>query len=77
MCEFDRFRLYVVGSQSVRANFLEWKNIRIIEGAIPEALPELTACHIAFCHIDMNCYPPEVAALSCFWDRLVPGPWSC
>ncbi len=28
---------YVVGS-SVRANFSEWKNIRIIEGAIPETL---------------------------------------
>ena len=28
---------------------------------------------IAFCHIDMNCSPPEIAALSCFWDRLVPG----
>jgi len=51
---------------------LEWKNIRIIEGTIPEQLPELTTCHIAFCHIDMNCSPAEVAALSCFWDRLVP-----
>ena len=64
---------YVVGSQSVRANFSEWTNIRIIEGAIPETLPEVTARQIAFCHIDMNCSPPEVAALSCFWDRLVPG----
>jgi hypothetical protein len=64
---------YVVGSQSVKANFSEWKNTRIIEGAIPETLPEVAACQIAFCHIDMNCSPPEVAALSCFWDRLVPG----
>ncbi|MBA2591458.1 MAG: class I SAM-dependent methyltransferase [Gammaproteobacteria bacterium] len=64
---------YVVGSQSVRANLSEWKNIRIIEGAIPETLPQVTARQIAFCHIDMNCSPPEVAALSCFWDRLVPG----
>ncbi len=62
-----------VGSQSVRSNFSEWKNIRIIEGAIPETLPEVAARQIAFCHIDMNCSPPEVAALSCFWDRLVPG----
>ena len=29
---------YVVGSQFVRANFSEWKNTRIIEGAIPETL---------------------------------------
>ena len=64
---------YVVGSQSVRANFSEWKNTRIIEGPIPETLPEVAARQIAFCHIDMNCSPPEVAALSCFWDRLVPG----
>jgi hypothetical protein len=30
---------YVVGSQSVRANFSEWKNTRIIEGPIPETWP--------------------------------------
>lgn len=62
-----------MGSQSVRANFSEWKNTRIIEGPIPETLPEVAARQIAFCHIDMNCSSPEVAALSCFWDRLVLG----
>ena len=64
---------YLVGSQSVKAYLSEWKNKRIIDGAIPETLPEVAACQIAFCHIDMNCSPPEIAALSCFWDRLVPG----
>jgi hypothetical protein len=24
-------------------------------------------------HLDMNCAPPEVAALEYFWDRLSPG----
>ncbi len=28
---------------------------------------------VAFRHIDMNCAPPEVAALRFFWPRLSPG----
>jgi hypothetical protein len=45
---------YVVGSRSVRADFSEWKDIEIIEGAIPKTLPEVAARQIAFCDIDMN-----------------------
>lgn len=28
---------------------------------------------MAYLHIDMNCAPPEVAALRFFWPRLTPG----
>ena len=28
---------------------------------------------MAYLHIDMNCAPPEIAALRYFWPRLSPG----
>lgn len=64
---------YVQGIAEVRANFSEWKNVSLIEGTVPETLPQVRAQKIAFLHLDMNCSPPEVAAAQCFWDRLVPG----
>lgn len=64
---------YVKNVDSVRENFSEWHNISIIEGSIPETLDQVKADQIAFLHIDMNCSPPEIAALTYFWDRLVPG----
>lgn len=61
------------GSELVRANFSQWRNVVIIEGAIPDTLAQATPEKVAFLHIDMNCSPPEVAALQHFWNRLVPG----
>jgi hypothetical protein len=63
----------VSGSQLARANFAQWRNVLIIEGAIPETLAQATPQQVAFLHIDMNCSPPEVAAIEHFWNRLVPG----
>ena len=64
---------YTSGVASVRANFAEWDNVRIVEGPIPETLDRVDAKKVAYLHIDMNCAPPEVAAAHFFWDRLVPG----
>lgn len=64
---------YASDSAGVRRNFSEWRNVTIIEGAIPETLARVTTERIAFLHIDMNCAAPEVAALDCLWDRLVVG----
>ena len=64
---------YVSGPESVRANFSQWKNVRIIVGAIPDTLSQADAKRIAYLHLDMNCAPPEVAAAEHFWDRLLPG----
>jgi hypothetical protein len=57
----------------VRANFAQWPRARIVEGAIPETLGQVTARQVAYLHLDMNCAPPEVAALTYFWERLVAG----
>jgi hypothetical protein len=64
---------YVSSVDSVRANFAEWHNKRIIVGAVPETLDQVDARAVAYLHIDMNCAPPEVAALRYFWPRLTPG----
>lgn len=64
---------YVKGVDSVRANFAQWPRAVIVEGAIPETLTQVTATQIAYLHLDMNCAPPEIAALTYFWDRLVAG----
>lgn len=64
---------YVSGVDGVRANFAQWRNHRIVVGAIPETLHQVDARSVAFLHIDMNCAPPEVAALKHFWPCLTPG----
>jgi hypothetical protein len=65
--------MYVSSVDSVRANFAQWQNQRIIVGAVPETLDQVDARSVAYLHIDMNCAPPEVAALRYFWPRLTPG----
>ncbi len=64
---------YIKGADSVRANFAEWPHAHIVEGVVPETLSQVPSQRIAYLHLDMNCAPPEMAALEYFWDRLVPG----
>ena len=66
-------KFYVTDVNTVRANFSEWRNHKIIVGSIPETLNQVDAEHIAYLHLDLNCAPPEVAALRYFWDRLSSG----
>ncbi|AWT51376.1 Rmt3 protein [Mycolicibacterium smegmatis MKD8] len=68
-----RTGMYVSSVDSVRANFAQWQNHRIIPGSVPETLEQVDADAVAFLHIDMNCAPPEVATLRYFWPRLSPG----
>jgi len=64
---------YALDIERVRANFAEWPGSRIIQGAIPETLSRIDAELVAFLHLDLNCSPPEVAALEHLWERLTPG----
>jgi hypothetical protein len=68
-----RSGFYTHHVESVRANFSEWPRARIVAGAVPATLQEVTAGQIAYLHIDMNCAAPEIAALEHFWDRIVAG----
>lgn len=64
---------YTFDLDAVRANYAEWPNARIIQGAVPETLDQIDSNSFAFAHIDMNCAPPEVAAAEFVWSRFVPG----
>ncbi|HAM71933.1 MAG TPA: methyltransferase [Verrucomicrobiales bacterium] len=57
----------------VQENFGPWKNVRIIQGIIPDTLSEVQAKAICFMHIDLNCSVPEVKALDTLWNRITPG----
>jgi len=64
---------YVTDMERVRANFAEWENAVIVQGAVPEVPDKVEFGAVAFVHIDMNCALPERAAFEFFWDRLPPG----
>jgi hypothetical protein len=64
---------YVTDVERVRANFAEWPNAIVTQGAVPDILPEVPAGPIAFLHLDMNCAMPERAALEHFWPRMSSG----
>jgi hypothetical protein len=64
---------YVSGVEGVKWNFSEWKNAVVVQGTIPDSLSEVPSKAIAYLHLDLNCSPPEVAAIEILWDRLVPG----
>ncbi|SIO58966.1 Macrocin-O-methyltransferase (TylF) [Burkholderia sp. GAS332] len=57
----------------VEQNFAEWRNKKIVAGSIPETLGEIQSSAIAFLHIDLNCSPPEVAAIESMWARIPTG----
>jgi len=64
---------YISGVDQVRKNFSEWQNAIVVQGAVPDSLQAVESKAIAYLHLDLNCSPPEVAALELLWDRLVPG----
>jgi hypothetical protein len=64
---------YVTDLERVRANFSEWPNAIVVQGAVPEVLHTIDFGGVAFLHLDMNCALPERAALEFFWPRLSAG----
>ena len=59
--------------EEVKQSFAEFKNVVIIQGSVPDTLPLAETNEVAFLHVDMNCAPPEVAAMEYFWSKLVQG----
>jgi hypothetical protein len=64
---------YISGVDQVKKNFSEWKNAIVVQGSVPDSLAAVKSTAIAYLHLDLNCSPPEIAALELLWDRLVPG----
>lgn len=48
-------------------------NVDIIQGSVPDTLPQVTTDKVCYLSIDMNSVVPEIAALDYFWNKLVPG----
>ena len=71
--KFKETGFYTTSVNSVRKNFDEWNNVRIIEGSIPSTLENVKSRNIAFLHIDLNNATPEVQALEYFWHRIYIG----
>lgn len=64
---------YIDRIDTVIANFAQWRNVKIVPGAIAETLAQVPTKQVAFLHLDMNHALPEVAAAEHFWPRLTPG----
>ncbi len=58
---------------AVRETFAPFSNVVVIEGTVPEILPDIPSQRIAYLSLDMNCALPEERAAEYFWDRIVPG----
>ena len=58
---------------AVRETFAPFSNVVVIEGAVPDILPDIPSEKIAYLSLDMNCTLPEQKAAEYFWDRIVPG----
>lgn len=59
---------YVTSSRLVKENFSKWKNVRIIEGSMPDTLSEIAIDKIAFAHIDLNCAHPRGGSIKLFME---------
>jgi len=59
--------------KQVLETFKDYKNVKIIKGAVPETLSQVTSKKIAYLSIDMNCVIPEIAATEYFWNKMSPG----
>ena len=57
----------------VQARFAGEPNVRVIKGPVPDSFAQGVPDRIAFCHIDMNNAPSEIAALDALESRFVPG----
>jgi hypothetical protein len=58
--------------EEVKNTFKDF-NVKIIKGAVPETLTQVTSDKICFLSLDMNCVLPEKEALNYFWDKIVSG----
>ncbi len=60
--------------EQVKATFQPFRNVIIVQGAVPESLPNFPEeAKVSFISIDMNCVIPEIAAANFFWDKMVSG----
>ena len=60
--------------EAVREEFVQYPNINVIKGRVPEILENNCPKQIAFMHVDLNNTKAEIAALDFLFDtHMVPG----
>jgi len=64
---------YASNAEDVAQNFSEWRGVELIQGFLPETLPQGNIGKIAFLHVDLNHAPAEVAVVRALWPLLQPG----
>lgn len=64
---------YAADVDAVRANFSQWRNVRVVQGSVPDILAQSDISEVAYVHLDMNCALPTVGAAEFFWPRMVQG----
>jgi len=57
----------------VRDRFKSFPNVEVIQGTVPDALPQIKSDRIGLLMLDLNCAGPEREAAEFLWDRLVAG----
>jgi O-methyltransferase len=64
---------YARSVDQVKANFSEWKRVCFHQGNLFDTLPRFDIETVAFVHIDMNFFEPEVYGLRTLWNRIPRG----
>ena len=57
----------------VEKKFINNKNVKVIDGLLPESLIKTCPKSISFAHIDLNNVEAEMAVLQYIYDRIVKG----
>ncbi|MFH0830921.1 MAG: TylF/MycF/NovP-related O-methyltransferase [Parcubacteria group bacterium] len=56
-----------------KKNFAPFPRARLVRGKIPDTLTSVPIGNVCYLSLDLNIAQPEVAALTYFWEKLVPG----
>ncbi len=59
--------------EQVRQRFIEYPEVHVIKGSVPEILHTHAPEKIAFMHLDVNSAAAEIGTLELLFDRIVPG----
>lgn len=64
---------YAESFNAVKENFLEYPNVHLVKGRLPETLTTVTLEKIGLLHIDLNAPEIETQCLKILWDKILPG----
>lgn len=72
--KLDHFKPYYSNQyEAVRKHFLNYRNVQLVKGSVPETLNLVKIEAVSYLSLDMNCASPELSAAEHFWNKLVPG----